>query len=102
MSWKYQKHAKQQEWRIRHLKKELKKAREAISRLKAVNVSSSVKEQRNLKNWIILKTSKSRCCRFSADDVRLVRLSNRFSVLETGTLDVGQKSPFCCSMITRK
>jgi hypothetical protein len=92
MSCKYQKHAKQQEWRIRHLEQELKATREEISRLKAVNNSSSVRKQRNVNNWIIPKNFKSRCHRFCADDVPLVQLSNRFSVLETDTLDVGQKS----------
>jgi hypothetical protein len=93
ISCKYQKHVKQQEWRIRHLEQELKAAREEISRLKAVNVSSSVRKQRTSNNWITPKNSKSRCCRFSADDAPLVQLSNRSSVLGTDTLDVGQKSP---------
>jgi hypothetical protein len=72
ISCKYQKHVKQQEWRIRYLEKELKAAREEISRLKVVNVSSSVRKQRNSNNWITPKNSKSRCCRFSADDAPLV------------------------------
>jgi hypothetical protein len=41
---KYQKHAKHQE-RIRNLGQELKAAREHISRLRAGNVSSSIREQ---------------------------------------------------------
>jgi hypothetical protein len=90
ISCKYQKHAKQQEWRIRHFEQELKAAREEISRMKAVNVSSSVRKQRNSNNWITPKNSKARCHRFSADDAPLVQLSNRFSVLETDTVDVGQ------------
>jgi hypothetical protein len=90
ISCKYQKHVKQQEWRIGHLEQELKAAREEISRLKAVNV----RKQRNSNNWITSKNSKSRCHRFSAaDDAPLVQLSNRFSVLETDTLEFGQKSP---------
>jgi hypothetical protein len=93
ISCKYQRHVKQQEWRIRHLEQELKAAREEISRLKAVNVSSSVRKQGNSNNCITPKNYKSRCRRFSADDALLVQLSNRFSVLETDTLDVGQKSP---------
>jgi hypothetical protein len=94
ISCKYQKHVKRQEWRIRHLEQEFKAAREEISRLKAVNVSSSVRKQTNSNNWkqtnsnnwITPKNSKSRCHMFSADDAPLVQLSNRFSV------DVGQKS----------
>jgi predicted RNase H-like nuclease (RuvC/YqgF family) len=93
LSCKYQKHVKQLEWRIRHLEQKLKAAREEISRLKAVNVSSRVRKQRNSNHWITPKISKSRCRRFSADDAPLVQLSNRFSLLETDTLDVGQKSP---------
>jgi predicted RNase H-like nuclease (RuvC/YqgF family) len=39
ISCRYQKHAKHQEERIRHLEQELKSAREEISKLKAVNGS---------------------------------------------------------------
>jgi hypothetical protein len=93
MSCKYQKHAKHLEGRIRHLEQELKAAREEISRLRAGNVSSSIREQGKLETWIKPKNSKSRCCRFSADDAPEVQLNNRCSVLETGTLDVGQHCP---------
>jgi hypothetical protein len=33
------------------------------------------------------------CCRFSANDAPQVQVNNRFSVLETDTLDLGQQSP---------
>jgi hypothetical protein len=46
-----------------------------------------------LETCIEPKNSKSRCCRFSADDAPQVQLNNRFSVLGTDTLDVGQQSP---------
>jgi hypothetical protein len=85
MSCKYQKHAKHQVGRIRHLEQELEAAREEISRLRAGNVNSSIREQRNLETWIKPKNSKSTCCRFSADDAPQVRLNNRFNVLETNT-----------------
>jgi hypothetical protein len=93
MSCKYQKHAKHQEGKIRRLEQELKAAREEISRLKAGNVSSSIREQGKLETWIKPKNSKSRCRRFSANDAPQVRLNNRFSELETYTLDVDQQSP---------
>jgi hypothetical protein len=73
--------------------KGLKAAREEISQLRTANVSSSIREQGKLETWIKPKNSKSRCCRFSADDAPQVKLNNRFSVLETDTLDVGQQSP---------
>jgi hypothetical protein len=43
ISCKYQQHVKQQEWRIRHLKKELKAASEEIYKLKAGNFSTDNK-----------------------------------------------------------
>jgi hypothetical protein len=93
MSCKYQKHAKHQEGKIRHLEQELKAAREEISRLRAGNISSSIREQCKLETWIKPKNSKSRCCMFYAEDAPQVQLNIRFSVLETDTLDVGQQSP---------
>jgi predicted RNase H-like nuclease (RuvC/YqgF family) len=48
---KYQKHVKQQQERIRHLEKELKEAREEICKLKSGNVSSNFMEQDNSGNW---------------------------------------------------
>jgi hypothetical protein len=68
MPCKYQKHAKHQEGVIRHLEQELKAAREDISRLRAENVSSSIREQGKLEIWIKPKNSKSRCRRFFAND----------------------------------
>jgi hypothetical protein len=45
--------------------------------------SSKINDQDNSSNfWIKQKNSKSRACRFSADDVSRIQLSNRFSVLE--------------------
>jgi hypothetical protein len=49
--------------RIRHLEQELKAVREVITRVKAGNVSSSIREQSNLKIWRKPKNSKSRCHR---------------------------------------
>ena len=95
MSCKYHRHAKHQEERIRRLEHELKIAKEEIRKLKAGNVSSSnsssIKEKTNLESWNKPKNSKSRYRRFSADDAE-VKLSNRFSVLETDSLSVGQQS----------
>jgi hypothetical protein len=86
---------KHQEERTRLLELELEVAREEIRALKARNVSSSIsssiKEQNKLASWCKPKNSKSRCRRFSAGDAG-VKLSNRFSVLETDTLDVGQQN----------
>jgi hypothetical protein len=74
----------------RHLKAETKfREMSALNRaLKAGNVSSSIKEQNKLVSWCKPKNSKSRCRRLSAGDAG-VKLSNRFSVLETHTLDIG-------------
>jgi hypothetical protein len=83
-------HAKHQEERIRHLENELKVAKEEIRMLNAGNVSSSIKEQKKLESWSDPKNSKSRYRRFPAGDAE-VKLTNRFSVLETDTLDVGQQ-----------
>jgi hypothetical protein len=89
MSCKYHRHANQQEERIRHLEHELEVAREEIRVLRAGNVSSSIREQNNSESWCEPKNSKSRCRRFSVDDA-IVKLRNRFSVLKTDTVDVGQ------------
>jgi hypothetical protein len=59
--------------------------------LKAGNVSSSIKNQNKLVNSCKSKNSKSRCHRFSAGDAG-IKLSNKFSVLETDTLDVAQQN----------
>jgi choline kinase len=48
---KYQMHVKQQEGRIRHLKKELKAVRLGIFKLKTGNVTSDFMEQDNSRNW---------------------------------------------------
>jgi hypothetical protein len=71
MPYMYQK----QEGRIRHLK------------------------QANLNDWTRPKNSKSKRQRFSADYTPRVQLGNRFSVLETDTLEVVQHSP---SLLTQK
>jgi hypothetical protein len=92
MPCKYQKHVKQQEGRIRHLEQELKSAREEICKLKAGNVSSCFMEDIS-GHWRKPKNSKSRCCRFSANDVSEVKLNNKFTLLATDTLKVNQKSP---------
>jgi hypothetical protein len=78
MPWvcKYHRHANQQEEGIRHLEHELEVAREEIRALRSENVSSSIRDQNNSENWCKPKNSKSRCCRFSADDA-VVKLRNR-------------------------
>jgi hypothetical protein len=77
---------KQQEERIRHLEHKLEMARQEIRTLKTISVSSTSWEK-NSESWCKPKNSKSRCCRFSADDA-VVELSNRFSELETDTVNV--------------
>jgi hypothetical protein len=92
MQWscKYQKHAKHQEERIRHLERELRSARAEIKFLKTGYTSSKTKVQdisTEPSIWAIPKNSKSRSRRFSGDDTYHVQLTNRFS-----TLDVDQQS----------
>jgi hypothetical protein len=89
MSCKYHRHAKQQEEKIRHLEHELEIARGEIRVLKTKNVSSTIREQNNSESWCNAKNSKFGCHRFSAD-AAVVKLSNRFSVLETDTMNVDQ------------
>jgi hypothetical protein len=79
MPCKYQRNSKKQEERIRHLEQELKAAREEICKPKAGNISSSFTEQDILGHWKKPKNSKSRCRRFSANDVSKIELSNKFS-----------------------
>jgi hypothetical protein len=93
MSCRYQKHARYQEERIRYLEQELKSAREEIFKLKAVNGSINFREQETLSTLCKSKNSRSTFCRFSAADASEVKLRNRFSVLETDTLEVVQKNP---------
>jgi hypothetical protein len=84
MSCKYQKQAGYQEGRIRYLERELKVAGEEINSFKAGNNCIKIKDQDisdDLCNWSQPKNSKSRSCRFSADYVLNVKLSNRFTVL---------------------
>jgi hypothetical protein len=79
--------------RNRRREQELKAAREEINKLKAGNISSSFIEQDTSGHWKKPKNSKSRCYRFSANDVSNVKLSNKFSVLATDTLEAAQQSP---------
>jgi hypothetical protein len=90
---KYQRKSKKQEERIRHWEQVLKAAREEIYKLKAGNISSSFIEQDISGHWEKPKNSKSRCRRFSANDISKVKLSNKFSVLATGSLEAAQQSP---------
>jgi hypothetical protein len=75
------------------LEQELKAAREEICKLKAGNISSSFIEQDISGHWKKSINSKSRCCRFSANDVSKIKPNNKFSVLTTETLEVAQQTP---------
>jgi hypothetical protein len=57
------------------------------------NIISSFIEQDTLGHWKKPKNSKSKCRRFSANDVSKVKLSTKFSVLATDTLEAAQQSP---------
>ena len=84
MAFKYKKHARYQEGRIRYLEQELQAASEEINYLKAGNNHSKIKDQGisdNSCNWSKPKNSNPRLCTFSADDVPNVKLWNWFSVL---------------------
>jgi hypothetical protein len=84
MSCKYQKHIKHQEGRIRYLELELKAARDEINSLKNKNTNNLVRGSDNTNDiWFKPKNPKSRARRFSANDMSHIRLSNKFSVLET-------------------
>jgi hypothetical protein len=58
MSYRYQKHAIQQDERLRHLEQELKATSLDISKLKAVIGSSNIVKQVEVNDWIKPKTSK--------------------------------------------
>jgi hypothetical protein len=92
---KYQRHAKQQEGRIRHLEEELKAAREEICQLQAGNISSSFIEEDISGHWKEPKNSKSKCRRISANDVSQVKLSNKFGVLAQIHWNLLSKTQFC-------
>jgi hypothetical protein len=83
MSYRYQKHAIQQDERIRHLEQELKAVRLEITKLKAVIGSSNIVKQAEVNDWIKPKNSKARGHTFSSHDPPQLQLRNRFSVLET-------------------
>jgi hypothetical protein len=68
-------------------------AREEICKLKTDNVSSYFMQQENSGLWEKPKHSKSRFHRFSANDAGQVQLSNKFSILATDALEVGQQTP---------
>jgi hypothetical protein len=74
------------------LVKGIKAAREEICKLKTRNVSSNFMQQENSGNWEKPKHSKTRFQRFSANDAGQVQLSNKFSILATDALQVGQQS----------
>jgi hypothetical protein len=92
---RYPKQARHQEQRIRCLGCELKSVREEICILKAVNGNSNFVEQGNLNTWCKCKNSISGFCRFSAADASEVKLSNRFSILKTNTLEAVQQNQVC-------
>jgi hypothetical protein len=92
-SYRYQKHAIQQDERIRHLEQELKAARHEVTKLKVVIGSSNIVKQAEVNNWIKPRNSKAGGHRFSAHDAPQLQLRNRFSVLETDTLEAVQQSP---------
>jgi hypothetical protein len=69
------------------LEQELKAAREEICKLKVGNISSNFIEEDIIASWKKPNNSKSRCCRFSANDASQVKLNNKFSVLATDTLE---------------
>jgi hypothetical protein len=83
MSYKSQKHAIQQDERIRCLEQELKAARLEITKLKAEIGSSNIVKKTDVNDWIKPKNSKAVGRRFSARDAPPLQLRNRFSVLET-------------------
>jgi hypothetical protein len=101
MSCKHHRHAKEQEERIRNLEYELEIAREEIGVLKTGNRSSGIREQNYSESWCKPKNSKSRCCRFSADDA-VVELSNRFSMLKTDTVNVHQHNQVPMGQVSKK
>jgi hypothetical protein len=89
-------HAIQQDEKIRHLEQELKAARLEITKLKAVNGSSSSSSSvmwADINGWIKPENSKTGGCRFPAHDHPQLQLRNGFSVLETDTLEAVQKGP---------
>jgi hypothetical protein len=90
LSCKYQKHTRYQDRKIRYLEQELKAAREEINVLRTGSTSSKIKDQDNLSDfWIKPKISKSRTCRFSADDASHIQLTNRFSILKADQQSTG-------------
>lgn len=90
---KHQSHSKKQDERIRHLEQELEAAREEICKLKAGNISNSFLERDIFGHWKKPKNSKSRCRRFSANDVCKIKQNNKIGVLATDTLEVAQQTP---------
>jgi hypothetical protein len=93
MSCRYQKHAVQQDERSQNLEQELKAARPEITELKAVIGSSNIVKQAEVNDWIKPKNSKAVGPRFSAHNPPQLQLRNRFTVLETDTLEIVQQSP---------
>jgi hypothetical protein len=84
MSYRDEKHAMQQEGRIRHLEQGLK-AGSHITNLKAVIGSSNIVEQAHLNDWTKPENSKIGGYGFSVDVPPQLQLRNRFIVLETHT-----------------
>ena len=93
-SCKYQKRIKYQEGRIRYLELELKAARDEVNLLKNRNMSNKIRAKDNANDiWLKPKNSKSRAHRFSAIDVSHIRLSNKFSTMETDQPAPGSAEP---------
>jgi hypothetical protein len=76
-------------------------AREEMRVLKTRNVSSTIRKQKHSEGWCKPNNSKARCRRYSADDA-VVELSNRFSVLETDTVNVDQYIQVCFRQGSKK
>jgi hypothetical protein len=65
-------------------------ARDEVNLLKNRNMSNKIRDKDNANDiWLKPKNSKSRACRFSADDVSHVRQSNKFSILEVDQQNQG-------------
>jgi hypothetical protein len=90
---KYQKHVKQQKGQNQAPGKGSKGSQEEICKLKAGYVSGNLIDQDNLRNWKKPKNSNSKSHRFSANDASQIQLKNKFSILATEALEVGQQTP---------
>jgi hypothetical protein len=92
-SYRHKKHAIKQDERMRHLEQELNVAKLEITKLKAVIGSNRIVKQADINDWIKPKNSKAGDHRISGHGFLQLQLRNRFSLLETGTLEALQQSP---------